>query len=104
MAVHRPVRDGIDLVVRLTPRGGADLVEGIATGADGRSHLKARVRTAPDKGDANAALETLIARWLSVPAGSVAVRTGQTARLKTVHIVGDPETLSARVLALTAAP
>jgi uncharacterized protein YggU (UPF0235/DUF167 family) len=103
MAVHRPVRDGIDLFVRLTPRGGADAVEGVERTADGRSHVKARVRAAPDKGAANAALETLIARWLSVPGGSVAVVAGGTARLKTVRVSGDPQALAARLAALTGA-
>jgi uncharacterized protein YggU (UPF0235/DUF167 family) len=101
VAVHRQVRDGIELFVRLTPRGGADAVEGIETAADGRGHIKARVRAAPDKGAANATLETLIARWLAVPAGSVAVAAGFTARLKTVRVSGDPGSLTDRLSAST---
>ncbi|TIW30430.1 MAG: hypothetical protein E5V62_32510, partial [Mesorhizobium sp.] len=36
--------DGIDLFVRLTPKAALDGIEGVETTADGRSHLKARVR------------------------------------------------------------
>jgi uncharacterized protein YggU (UPF0235/DUF167 family) len=55
------------LAVRLTPRGGRDAVEGWATGADGRSFLKARVAAPPVEGEANA---------------------GQTGRLKQVEVEG----------------
>ncbi|RWG37062.1 MAG: DUF167 domain-containing protein, partial [Mesorhizobium sp.] len=44
----RPRDDGIDLFVRLTPKAAVDRIEGIETAADGRSHLKARVRAVPE--------------------------------------------------------
>jgi uncharacterized protein len=87
---------GIRLRVRLTPRGGRDALEGIATLADGSSVLKARVRAAPERGLANAALEKLIARALGVPKSSVSVVTGETARTKTVRVAGDCKELAAR--------
>ncbi len=87
---------GIRLRVRLTPRGGRDALEGIAALADGSAVLKARVRAAPEKGVANAALEKLIARALGVPKSSVSVVTGETARTKMVRVAGDREGLAAR--------
>ncbi len=81
--------DGIDLFVRLTPRSSLDAVDGIGQGADGASHLVARVRALPEKGAANAALEQLIAGWLGVPRTDVRVASGSTARLKTVRLTGD---------------
>ena len=69
-------------------------MEGVETGADGRSHLKARVRAVPEKGAANTALEKLLARALDVPASSVTVVAGGTTRLKTVRITGDPVVLA----------
>ncbi|TIV96749.1 MAG: DUF167 domain-containing protein, partial [Mesorhizobium sp.] len=42
--------DGIDLYVRLTPKAALDRIEGVETTADGRSHLKARVRAVPENG------------------------------------------------------
>ena len=103
--MDRPFRlreDGLDLHVRLTPKSSADAVEGIATSADGRSHVKARVRAVPEKGAANAALEKLLARTLGVPASAVAVVAGGTARLKTVRIAGDPAALARTVEDLAA--
>ena len=98
----RPAKDGIDLFVRLTPRGGEDALEGVENTADGRSHLKARVRAVPEKGTANAALEKLLAAALGLPRRSVSVVAGGTARLKTVRLAGDPKDLARRLEALAA--
>jgi uncharacterized protein YggU (UPF0235/DUF167 family) len=89
--------DGVDLFVRLTPKSATDALEGIATAADGGTHLKARVRAVPEKGAANAALEKLLAKALGVPGSAVSVVAGGTARLKTVRVSGDPATLAATV-------
>ncbi len=75
------------LRVRLTPSGGADRIDGAAR--DGRGvYLKARVRAAPENGEANAALEKLIAEAFGVAKTKVSVSRGQTARLKTLEIAG----------------
>jgi uncharacterized protein (TIGR00251 family) len=80
--------DDIDIFVRLTPRSSRDALEGAETTSDGRMHLKARVRAVPEQGKANKALLKLIAGTLRVPASSVAIVSGDTARLKTVRISG----------------
>ncbi|TPM91315.1 DUF167 domain-containing protein [Mesorhizobium sp. B2-1-3A] len=92
--------NGIDLFVRLTPKSSMDRLEGVETSADGRSHLKARVRAVPENGAANQALEKLVAKTLGVPASAVSVVAGGTARLKTLRIAGDPEALAQLVQAL----
>ncbi len=102
MSFFRPAKDGLDLFVRLTPRGGEDLLEGVEETADGRSHVKARVRAAPEKGAANAALEKLLAASLGLPRRSVSVVAGGTARLKTVRLSGDAQDLAERLGALAA--
>lgn len=89
--------DGIELFVRLTPKSSADRIDGVEATVDGRAHLKARVRAVPEKGAANTALEKLLAKALGVPASSVSVSAGGTARLKTLRILGDPDTLAATV-------
>lgn len=76
------------LHVRLTPRGGADRLEGWGADAAGRSFLKARVRAAPEEGAANAALEALLAKALGVPKSAVQVSAGHAARLKTLRVEG----------------
>ncbi|RWD87666.1 DUF167 family protein [Mesorhizobium sp.] len=100
-APFRPRDDGIDLFVRLTPKAALDRIEGVETAADGRSHLKARVRAVPEDGAANAALERMMAKALRVPASAVSVVAGGTARLKTLRIRGDAAELAKSVEALS---
>jgi uncharacterized protein YggU (UPF0235/DUF167 family) len=96
--------DGLRVRVRLTPRGGRDAVEGTEVLADGRAVLKARVRAAPEKGSANAALEKLIAKALGVPKSAVAVVGGTTSRVKTVKVAGEPQRIAASLQALSEPP
>ena len=95
-----PVAGGIRLRVRVTPRGGRDAVEGIGADADEAPHLNIRVAAAPVDGDANMAVEKLLAKWLAVPKTTVEVISGETTRLKTVMIDGDPVQLLHRCQAL----
>lgn len=76
------------LTVRLTPRGGADRIDGWDTDAEGRPVLKARVRAAPTDGEANAALLTLICRALTIPKSDVMIARGAASRLKSLEIEG----------------
>jgi uncharacterized protein YggU (UPF0235/DUF167 family) len=96
-APFRTRENGIDVFVRLTPKSSMDRLEGIETSADGRSHLKARVRAVPENGAANAALEKLVGRALGVPASAVSIVAGGTARLKTLRVVGEPVALAQTV-------
>ncbi|RUU58639.1 DUF167 domain-containing protein [Mesorhizobium sp. M2C.T.Ca.TU.002.02.1.1] len=97
----RPRENGIDLFVRLTPKAALDRIEGIETAADGRSHLKARVRAVPENGAANQALERMLAKALGVPVSAVSVIAGGTARLKTLRIMGDAAALVERLQTLS---
>ena len=81
---------GVTLHVRLTPKGGRDVIEGVEALADGRNILKARVRAAPENGRANEALIALIASTLRAPKSSVSIRAGATSRAKTVFVAGAP--------------
>ncbi len=95
--------DGIMLDIQLTPRGGRDAIEGIARRADGRAVLKARVRAAPFEGAANEALLRLVAKTLGVTPRQVDITSGATARIKRLHIAGDPGALDAALQRLTGA-
>jgi uncharacterized protein YggU (UPF0235/DUF167 family) len=86
------------LAVRLTPRGGADRIDGWGEDAQGRPLLKVRVSAPPVEGEANAALEKLLAKALRLPKSAVAVAAGQTARVKQVQIDGlDPDEVRRRL-------
>ncbi len=76
------------LAVRLTPRGGADRIDGWGEDAAGRPLLKVRVSAPPVEGEANAALEKLMAKALGLPKSAVSVATGQTARIKALAVQG----------------
>ncbi len=94
----RAGKSGVDIFVRLTPKAHKDVVEGIETSADGKSHLKARVRAVPEKGKANKALEALIGNYLGFPKSAVNVSAGGTSRIKTVSITGDPDEIRIALL------
>ena len=76
------------LVVRLTPRADADRLDGWSRDEAGRPVLNVRVRAAPTEGEANAALEALLATALFRPKSAVRVVKGGSARLKQVEIDG----------------
>ncbi len=81
------------MYVRLTPRAHSDVVEGVGTSADGKSHLKARVRAIPEKGRANKALENLLARHFGFAKATLKITSGTQGRLKTISISGEPSTI-----------
>lgn len=84
------VTGGIRLTVRVTPRAGRDAVAGLGADADGQPHVAVRVAAAPTDGSANDAVTRLLAKWLDVAPGAVTVASGQTLRLKTIAVTGDP--------------
>jgi uncharacterized protein len=88
----------VRLIIRLTPRGGRDAVEGWARDENGRPYLKARVTAPPVEGAANAALEKLIAKTLNRPRSAVRIVTGEQARVKQLEIDGMDEGELARLI------
>ncbi|HEX8662715.1 MAG TPA: DUF167 family protein [Beijerinckiaceae bacterium] len=86
---------GVTVAARLTPRADRDAVEGITISSDGRAVLLARVRAVPENGKANDAARRLLAAAAGVPASSVELVAGATARLKTFRIAGEPGAVAA---------
>jgi uncharacterized protein YggU (UPF0235/DUF167 family) len=97
-----PATGGIRLAVRVTPRGGRDAVQGIGEDAEGAPHVKVRVAAAPVDGEANTAVEKLVAKWLGVPKSTVEVVGGLMGRQKVIMVEGDPVQLLHRCHALMA--
>lgn len=93
----RAAPDGIDLAVRLTPRGGSARIEGIAE-EGGQSVLRIRVAAPPVEGAANAALLAFLAKALGLPRSAVTLRAGARSRIKRLRLEG-PD-LAARLAAL----
>ena len=65
--------------------------------ADGSEVLVVRVRAAPVEGAANAALTRLLAKTLHLPKSAVTLVAGDSARLKRIHIAGDPAALAGAI-------
>jgi uncharacterized protein YggU (UPF0235/DUF167 family) len=82
--------------VRLTPKSSLDAIEGLETTAEGPA-LKARVRALPSEGEANKAVERVLADWLGVPKSSVTVSGGGKSRVKSLKIVGEVQELKNRL-------
>lgn len=88
---------GVLLHIRLTPKGGRDGFDGLATGADGKIALQARVRAVPEDGAANTALVGLLAKTLKLRKSAIELVAGATARQKTLRITGDAPDILARL-------
>ena len=89
----RTGRNGLLLKVRLKPKSSADRIERLVETADGLA-IAARARAAPSDGEANFALERLVAVWLGVPKSCVALTAGGKSRIKTMEVSGEPGELT----------
>lgn len=95
MSFWTETTDGLEIRVRVTPKGGRDAIDGVAALADGREVLKVRVRVAPEDGAATAAVAKLIAAAAGVAPSHVTLASGATARVKTFRLKGEPAALRA---------
>jgi uncharacterized protein len=82
--------------VRVSPKSAREGIDGVVETAQGPA-LTVRVRAVAEKGEANRAVEVVVARWLGVPNSSVAVTAGGKSRFKTVLVTGQPDRLAALV-------
>lgn len=87
--------DGIRIAVRVTPRASR-----ASFGPDGPDRFAARVAAPPVDGAANAAVIALVAERFGVGRRSVTLVAGEGARLKRLHVAGDPEALAERAASL----
>ena len=92
----RETADGIVLRVRLTPKSSRDGVEGVEETADGPA-IKARVRAIPSEGEANEAVQRLIAGWLDVSKAAVDLFAGGKSRIKLLAVRGEAAALTRRM-------
>jgi uncharacterized protein len=90
--------------VRVAPKSSKDAIDGVEATAAGPA-LKVQVRAVPAEGEANKAVERLLADWLAVPRGHVTVASGHRSRMKSLKLTGNPASpesrLAARLLELS---
>jgi uncharacterized protein (TIGR00251 family) len=98
----RAAEGGLMLAVRVSPRSAREGIGGLAETPEGPA-VKVRVRAVPADGEANAAVEAVVAEWLGLPGRQVAVVRGHKSRLKMLEIGGEPGVLEKLVAARVAA-
>jgi uncharacterized protein YggU (UPF0235/DUF167 family) len=87
---------GLRLLLRVSPKSTREGVEGIVETPQGGA-IAVRVRAVADKGEANRAVERLIAEWIGIGRSNVAVAAGGKSRIKTVEVAGEPARLAALI-------
>lgn len=95
--------DGALITLRVVPNAGRDGIEGVVTLGDERTALKLRIAAQPENGRANAAAIALLAKATGLPKSAFSVRSGATARTKTILLAADPALAKAALEALEAA-
>jgi len=93
MKPYAAVEGGVRLALRLTPRAAKNGVDGIVQDADGRPLLKLRLVAPPVEGAANQALIAFLAKSLSLRKADISIRSGETSRIKILHLAGDSTAL-----------
>lgn len=92
----RPIADGVEIRLHLTPRSSFNRIEGLRDTADGPA-LGARVRAAPSDGEANDAACRLLAEWLGIAQSCVALTAGHKSRIKVLKVRGDATALERKI-------
>jgi hypothetical protein len=84
---------GVRFAVRVQPRASRNRVAGLQGDA-----IKVQVTAPPVGGAANDALVEVLAEWLDVPRGSIAIVHGASARAKVVEVeTNQPDRLRGRI-------
>lgn len=82
--------------VRAAPKSSKDEIDAVADTPEGKA-FKARVRAAPENGEANAAIERLFAEALDLPRRAVRLASGAKSRVKSLAVVGEPNDIERRL-------
>ncbi|TPE50137.1 DUF167 domain-containing protein [Amaricoccus solimangrovi] len=82
----KEVPGGVELAVRLTPRGGRAAIDGLAE-AGGQPVLRVRVSAPPVEGAANAALIACLSDLLGLPRSAITLLAGERARVKRLRLL-----------------
>ena len=83
--------------IRVTPRSAKPGIGEWKVDPGGRTYLEVRVAAAPTDGAANEEVVKLLAKALDLPKSSLAIVSGQTARLKRIELPLDEAEIHARI-------
>ena len=97
MTPWRVVDGGLELALRLTPKGGRDQIDGVKADSSGKPVLGIRVTAPPVDGAANKALLKFLAKASGVPKSRIRLISGETSRIKRLMLEGDGAEIAARL-------
>lgn len=80
--------------MRVSPKASRDAIGPMVADGQGNAVLKVAVTAAPEDGKANRAVAKLLARAWRLPKSSVEIISGETARAKTIRIVGNGDAVA----------
>ncbi len=98
--VDRPFKatnSGVRLVVRLTPRGQRNGIDGIVLDADARPALQLRVAAPPVDGAANTALIAYVAKSIGIRKSDIKIASGERSRMKMLDLAGDAQVIAEKL-------
>jgi len=84
---------GLLVAVKATPRANKTEATDIEADAHGRSVLRMRIKAPPVDGAANKVILRWFSDTLGISKSSVAIASGETARIKQVELTGDAQAL-----------
>ena len=97
MTPWRVVDGGLELALRLTPKGGRDQIDGIKHDPSGKPVLVVRVSAPPVDGAANKALLKFLSKASGVPKSRIRFISGETSRIKRLMLEGDGAEIATRL-------
>lgn len=97
MKPYAAMEGGVRLALRLTPRASKNGVDGVIQDAEGRLLLKLRLVAPPVEGAANEALIAFLAKALCLRKADITIRSGETSRVKILHLAGDSAAILQRL-------
>ena len=97
MKPYAAMEGGVRLALRLTPRASKNRMDGVMQDSEGRPLLKLRLVAPPVEGAANEALIAFLAKALSLHKADITIRSGETGRVKILHLAGDSAVLLQRL-------
>jgi len=97
MKPYAATQGGVRLALRLTPRASRNGADGIVADTEGRPLLKLRLVAPPVEGAANEALIAFLAKTLAMRKADITIRSGETGRVKMLHLAGDSRAILERL-------
>ena len=86
-----PYKSGCMLCIKLTPNASFNGFKGIFVTSDGVEYLKAYINVVPEKGKANRALISMLAKELDLPKFCFSLVSGEKEHLKKIYVETDTD-------------